>query len=298
MGRSTIAGCKVSLRIFSLWDWYMQNFNGRELCYAITLLERLKCHWEYAKPLGDPGFTFGNQPLYLSFEQRSKAAESLEVIVTSLRSVPLDTTAEAVAEFHSHLRNLAHTHLTTQEFGGRVDEIHRALIRELKQVVFFSITKPDAELVENPRRDWEEVIVRFPKTQIDVDEASYCLAFERYGAAIFHVLLVAELGVIELAKAISVGGDKPGWGSLERIDQILRKSYSSRSDIEKKHTHLLEQLQPLMLSMKNSWRHKITHVDNKLEWIDTDFSPQIAKEIISAVRGFMRRLAQELPSNP
>jgi hypothetical protein len=50
-----------------------------------------------------------------------------------------------------------------------------------------------------------------------------------------------------------------------------------------------------MLSMKNSWRHKITHVDNRLEWLDVDFSPQIAKEIISSVRGLMCRLAAELP---
>jgi hypothetical protein len=275
----------------------MQDFNGRELCYAITLLERLKCHWEYAKPLGDPGFAFGNQPLYLSFDQRSSAAESLEVIVSSFRSVGLNTTAEAVVEFHSHLRNSAHTHMTTQEFGSRIDEIHRAMVRELKEIVFLSITKPDAELIEKPRKDWEEVIARFPKTQIDIEESSFCLALNRYGAAIFHILLVAELGVIVLAKAVEVGGDKPGWGSLERIHQILRKPHSGRSDIERKHAHLLEQLQPLMLSMKNSWRHKITHVDNKLEWLDTDFSPQIAQEIVSAVRGFMRRLAQELPAD-
>jgi hypothetical protein len=47
--------------------------------------------------------------------------------------------------------------------------------------------------------------------------------------------------------------------------------------------------------MKESWRHKIDHVANKLEWMDTDFSPEVANEIITATRGFMRRLAAELP---
>jgi hypothetical protein len=50
-----------------------------------------------------------------------------------------------------------------------------------------------------------------------------------------------------------------------------------------------------MLAIKDSWRHKISHVENKLNWMDTDFSPQVAVEIISATRGFMRRLATDMP---
>jgi hypothetical protein len=51
-----------------------------------------------------------------------------------------------------------------------------------------------------------------------------------------------------------------------------------------------------MLAMKDSWRHKISHVENRLEWLDTDFRPQLAKAIIKAIRGFMRRLATEFTS--
>jgi hypothetical protein len=82
---------------------------------------------------------------------------------------------------------------------------------------------------------------------------------------------------------------------LNRLERTSEKTYQDRSEVERQNAKLLEAFLPLMLSMKNSWRHKITHVDNRLEWLDVDYSPQIAKEIISSVRGFMCRLAAELP---
>jgi len=40
----------------------------------------------------------------------------------------------------------------------------------------------------------------------------------------------------------------------------------------------------------------LSHVDNKIVWLDTDFSPGLAEDIISAVRGFMRTVAAGLPT--
>jgi hypothetical protein len=115
---------------------------------------------------------------------------------------------------------------------------------------------------------------------------------------VFHVLLVAEFGVIRVAELLHVGGDKPGWGSLERLVRINAKAWKERSPLEQEHSDFLKNVLPLAIAIKDSWRHKISHVDNKLEWMDTDFSPQVADEIISAARGFMRRLAADLPRPP
>jgi hypothetical protein len=60
-------------------------------------------------------------------------------------------------------------------------------------------------------------------------------------------------------------------------------------------TFHLENVIPLAIVVKDSWRHKLDHVDNQIRWVDTDFSPQVTEEIISATRGFMRKLAMELP---
>lgn len=81
----------------------------------------------------------------------------------------------------------------------------------------------------------------------------------------------------------------------KRLEKILAKPFKDRSPLEQKHSELLNNIVPLTNAIKDSWRHKISHIQNKLDWLDTDFNSQLAAEIISATRGFMRRLAQELP---
>jgi hypothetical protein len=126
-------------------------------------------------------------------------------------------------------------------------------------------------------------------------ECSKCFALGHHAAAIFHVMLVAEFGVIETAKVFKVEGDRPGWGALDRLLRISDKKWADKSPLEQTHSEFLANLVPLALAIKNSWRHKISHVDNKLEWMDTDFGPDVAKDIVSATRGFMRKLATDLP---
>jgi hypothetical protein len=97
----------------------------------------------------------------------------------------------------------AELHELGKELRGRLDD-------ELFGTLFFSLDTSESEQYSNPTKDWEQVIKTWPKTQIDIEESSKCYACSRYAAAIFHVLLVAEFGVIEVAKLLGVAGDKPG----------------------------------------------------------------------------------------
>jgi hypothetical protein len=144
-------------------------------------------------------------------------------------------------------------------------------------------------------KDWETVAKRWPKMQLDIEESSRCFALERFAASVFHVLLVAEFGVIQVCDLLKVSGDKPGWGCVSRLEKVLDKDFKNRSPLEQQHSKLLEEIVPMMVAVKDSARHKISHVDNRLVWLDADFSPQIASEVIGSTRGFMRRLAKELP---
>ena len=190
---------------------------------------------------------------------------------------------------------LSKTDCPTDTFIELVGELQERLIDEMSAPRFFSLSDQEAEYYNNPCTGWEEIITRWPNTQTDIEESSKCFACNRYAAAIFHILLVAELGVIEIATLLGVAGDKPGWGSLERLERILEKPYKNRLPIEQEHSNLFEQILPLMRAIKNSWRHQIHHVENKLEWMDTEFSPQVTEEIRTATRGFMRGLATKLP---
>ena len=166
---------------------------------------------------------------------------------------------------------------------------------ELKSVLFLHLDPKQAEEFKNPSKDWDEVIGIFTKVRYNIEESAKCFALERYGASVFHVLQVAEYGVIQVAKLLQVAGDKPGWGSLKRLADLIKEPYPKRSALAQKHSKLLENVVPLAIVVKDSWRHKLDHVDNQIVWVDTDFSPMVAGEIISATRAFMRKLALELP---
>lgn len=176
-------------------------------------------------------------------------------------------------------------------------ELQERVIDELSAPRFFSMSDQEADFYNNSRAGWEPVIQRFTKMAKDIEESNKCFACGRYAASIFHILLVAEFGVIEVAKLFGVAGDKPGWGALDRLRRVNDKNWNDKTPVEQQHSEFLKNLLPLAFAIKDSWRHKISHVDNKLEWPDTDFSPQLADEIIKATRGLMRRLATDLPAS-
>src|ERR1017187_3127611 len=124
-----------------------------------------------------------------------------------------------------------------KELQGRLDD-------ELAGALFFSIDPSEIEYYRNPTRDWEQVVKAWPKTQIDIEESSRCYALSRYAAAIFHALLIAELGVIEVAKLVNAAGDKPGWGALDRLERIIKRPYNERTLLEQTHSELLTQMLP------------------------------------------------------
>jgi hypothetical protein len=176
-----------------------------------------------------------------------------------------------------------------------LSRVAQSIADECSLRTYFSLDSREAEKYANPLRDWESVVTRFREVTNNVIESAKCMALERYGAAVFHILLVAEYGVIQISNELGVSGDKPGWASLKRLQCLIRDPYPQRSELVQKHSALLENVVPLAIVVKDSWRHKLTHVDNQIVWMDTDFSPQVAEEIIAATRGFMRKLALELP---
>jgi hypothetical protein len=64
---------------------------------------------------------------------------------------------------------------------------------------------------------------------------------------------------------------------------------------EKKHWPFLEQIIATVEALKNAWRNKVSHANGKLMLMTTDFSPEVAEEILMATRAFMRRLATDGP---
>lgn len=177
------------------------------------------------------------------------------------------------------------------------DELSGRLKDEMQVSCFFSLSEKERKYYESPRDGWEGIIDYFPGAVTDIEEAAKCFALSRYPATVFHSVQAVELGLIELGKFLNVNDPISGWTAVSAaLDKVIKKRYDERTDFERNNFAFLEQIQGTVANLKNAWRNKISHAHGRLALMTTDFSPEIAEEILFATRAFLRRLADGLPS--
>jgi hypothetical protein len=177
-----------------------------------------------------------------------------------------------------------------------VDTIEMAVESECQTIAFFTVEAERRRYYDSYLTGWEDAVNRFPDLRTDVEEMSKCFALRRYAAAVFHAVHADELALIEVGKFLKVNDPKSGWtATANALDRIIAKPYKQRSRFERKHFAFLEQLNGTVGALKDAWRNKVSHAQGKLMLLTVDFGDQVAEEIIAHSRGFVRRIATELP---
>lgn len=185
----------------------------------------------------------------------------------------------------------------TTDLHGAISMLRAALHGELDTTLFLHVQPPDARYYREPRRDWQEVIDRFGNAVSDIEEAGRCYALGRYAASVYHTMQVLEHGLLALGEFMGITDPKSGFTAVANgLDRILKKDYNDLTDFEKRHRAFFEQVNLTVQAIKSAGRNKISHAEGRAILMTADFSPQVAMEIYTATRAFMRRLATELPS--
>ncbi len=188
------------------------------------------------------------------------------------------------------------THPATN-LGSYLLVFRTTLMNELESNLFIPVSPSTADYYRDPRQDWEEVILRFPEATSDIEEASRCFALRRYAACLYHCMQVLEFGLLALGRFMQVRDPKSGFTAVSNeLERVLKKDYRQLTDFEKKHRAFFEQVNLPIQAIKDACRNKISHAEGRAVLLKSDFSPHITMEIYTATRGFMRRLATELPS--
>jgi hypothetical protein len=105
-----------------------------------------------------------------------------------------------------------------------------------------------------------------------------------------------EIGLIELGKFMSIPDPKSGFTAVcNELRRVLDKKYDTLTEFEKANRPFFEQIYGTTEALKNAWRNKISHAQQKLVLLTVDFTPEVAEEILFATRAFMRRLAEDMP---
>lgn len=179
-------------------------------------------------------------------------------------------------------------------------ELMRRVQDEVGSAQLLHVPRSAVQFYQSPLKGWEQIVDRFPGAVRDIEEACKCFALSRYTAAVFHSLLVVEVGLVELGTLIQVNDPISGWTAVaQRLKKIIDTKYQDLSPFEKANRAFLEQIQGTVEALKNAWRNKISHAHGKLTVMTgEEFHPDVAEEILTATRAFMRRLAEGLPPKP
>jgi hypothetical protein len=234
--------------------------------------------------------------LRLVLEELRDVCAKSELPVTKLKVEYLLTCFSNAEDPNNSQAQTLRQNLPNHMIAHSLHEIRDRIIDELSTKIFFQLPHSRKGLFENPKESWEEIIDRFPEATIDIEESAKCFALSRYAASVFHSIQTIEHGLIDLGKFLSVQDPISGWTAVSNeLKRIVSKKYPDRTDFERQHFSFIEQLQGTVEALKNAWRNKISHAQGRLVLMTADFSPDIAEEIRSATRGFMRRLATDLP---
>jgi hypothetical protein len=267
-------------RLVSLWD--MLTFDAGELSRAMDFLLD-----SGSRMCGPQRF------LDLRSDHRDFFVRNVRKVSEYCISMRFGATAATLKRILGLVDN---ADLTLEMFGDLLRDAEQRLRDEAGEPFLLHVLAERVMFYREPRAGWEEVIVRFPGTGTDIEEANICFALERYPACVFHCVQIVETGLISLGEFLGVKDPKSGWtATANELEKISRKKYGDLTAFEAKHIGFLKQVQATVVALQDAWRNKISHAQGRLAVMTADFSPRVAEEILMASRGFMRRLATDLP---
>lgn len=134
-----------------------------------------------------------------------------------------------------------------------------------------------------------QTITRFPEIVDDAEGAGHCLALGEGTACVLHLMRVMEVGLKALSKSLGIPY-APSWEShLTQIERRISEKYKDKTDEWKKDETFYRDVSGDLMTVKQAWRNPTMHVGRK-------YGREEAREIFNAVRNFMKRLADEMPT--
>ncbi len=145
------------------------------------------------------------------------------------------------------------------------------------------------------------VATGFPEAQYDAFEAGHCFAFARFSACVYHLMRLAEHGLVSVAASLNVPEEKlaKGWdGCIQGIEAAIKvisstKPTSDWQDQVKKYSDL----SAWFTTIKTGWRNPSSHVPRI-------YSEDSASGMFSAVCALFEHLSAygfkqtTMPSDP
>jgi hypothetical protein len=171
-----------------------------------------------------------------------------------------------------------------ERLAGQVSD---NIAKELSLREYFTLPSDKAKLYSAKNWFGDQVADAFPSTGYDANEALKCYALSRNTACVFHLMRVLEIGLISLAKHLSVPHAHSDWGNMingiEGKINAIDKDPNKPANWKDEREYLCQCISDFR-TFKNAWRNYTAHARGKYD--DED-----AVEIMGSVKSFMRQIS-------
>jgi hypothetical protein len=265
-------------RYITLWSILMKDFDAMKLAEVIDFLSRIRgeCYYNslYSRPdpVIDRKCCLNYMETFKVFEQE---CSKLRFITT------MNTTQKIIKQLSQQDVVISQIDTLGQELIGR-------LSIEMNAILFFSIDFDKQYLLKDTDLFGVDVSVAFPTTGVDIKHAGRCLAFNEWGASVFHCMRILEIGLIILAKELKVQNDLSNWGGIIQNIETQIKNINPTFGIDWKNKRQLYSDTALEFRfIKDAWRNHIMHGT-------TTYDDQGAIEIFEHTKRLMQHVTVNL----
>lgn len=175
------------------------------------------------------------------------------------------------------------------EFRNSFRSLSQRIEDELEYRLFIFITPGQAKLYEEEHPFGTEISNKFLDLVEDITEASKCLGFNRFTAAVFHLMRALEVVVQKFANRLNaaINLEQP-WGDiLKPIDDEIAKLPGGRNatTAEKEWKAKCSEIAAFLRHVKDGWRNTTMHPKRT-------YTEEEAKSIFEAVKVFVQSFAK------
>jgi hypothetical protein len=202
-----------------------------------------------------------------------------------LKEVSCDLSSLAAKRLAGEMASLSH-----EIIRARLSELHECICDELQSHMFFWVPPDRAKFYGDTRKTFGvDVRKRFPSSIREIEKAGKCIAVALPTAAVFHLMRVMEIGLRAIGASLGIA-----LNSHDSWERILTKI--SAEEIKKDVAANAKMLANLpfyqsarqtVSAVKDACRNRAMHFDG-------DWDEDEAKEIMTATRSFMKRVAAKL----
>lgn len=223
-----------------------------------------------------PEMAGGNTPL--STEMTAKFSELVAAFTESCEPLEVNITKRAAERIQDQL---AGGHLYWVELGVKLETLSQTFRDEMDTSKLFALNPRVANFFALASDAFsDDVVLKFPKAEYDLEEAGKCLATARNTASVFHLMRAVESVLQELCRGLQIENVDRRWGFL--LSDLNGKIKAMPDDERKAQWQAAS---TYLFQVKEVWRNDTMHPKNT-------YTDEEAREVFEATRVFIKHAAK------